>query len=99
MPAGWDATGVPEFPCCPDPQLGSLAKAGRDAADIDALIAFLQDSFTSTLYAFGHILRAHLPPRHLRLPAEMCCPYPLSGCSWWMSKAEPVTSSLSSETR
>ncbi|HBS63357.1 MAG TPA: hypothetical protein DEB32_11695 [Stenotrophomonas sp.] len=67
--AGWDATGVPEFPCCPDPQLGSLAKAGRDAADIDALIAFLQDSFTSTLYAFGHILRAHLPPRDLRLQA------------------------------
>lgn len=37
---GWIPAGVPEFPCCPDPQLEGLAKVGRKAADIDTLVEF-----------------------------------------------------------
>jgi hypothetical protein len=66
---GWIPAGVPEFPCCPDPQLEGLAKVGRKAADIDTLVEYLQTSFASTLYAFGQVLRAHLAAQDLRLDA------------------------------
>lgn len=66
---GWKPTGLPEFPCCPDPQLDDLAEVGREAADIDTLAEFLQGSFASTLFAFGQVLRTHLPAQDLRLDA------------------------------
>jgi hypothetical protein len=66
---GWNPTGLPEFPCCPDPQLDELAAVGRSAANIDTLVEFLQVRFASTLYAFGQVLRTHLPAQDLRLDA------------------------------
>lgn len=66
---GWTPRSLPEFPCCPNPQLEDLAEVGRDASSIDELLEFLQDSFASTLFAFGQILRDHLPSSDLHLPA------------------------------
>jgi hypothetical protein len=66
---GWIPAGLPEFPCCPCPQLDGLAEVGSDAADIDTLVEFLQGSFASTLYAFGQVLRTHLPAQDLRVDA------------------------------
>lgn len=66
---GWTPTVVPEFPCCPPPELEELAEAGRTAGTIDELVAYLKGSFASTLFAFGQVLRDHLPPTDLTLDA------------------------------
>ena len=67
--AGWTSTALPEFPCCPDPQLDALAKAGAKAATVAGLDPFLQDAYASTLYAFGQVLRDHLPAQDLQIAA------------------------------
>ncbi len=66
---GWTPQALPEFPCCPDPQLEDLAQIGREAGSIDELMEFLQGSFASTLFAFGQVLREQLPATDLQLEA------------------------------
>lgn len=66
--SGWTPQNVPEFPCCPNPQLDDLAELGQ-AGDADELIDFLQGSFASTLFAFGQVLREQLPATDLRVAA------------------------------
>lgn len=70
IPAGgWAPTALPEFPCCPDPQLDALAKAGRKATAVAGLVPFLEGAYASTLYAFGQVLRDHLPAHDLQIAA------------------------------
>lgn len=67
---GWKPQTLPEFPCCPDPQLDDLEEIGRGAAHVDDLMEFLQGGFASNLYAFGQVLREQLPATDLRLAAS-----------------------------
>lgn len=66
---GWTPQILPEFPCCPNPQLEDLAEVGREATGIDDLMEFLQGSFSSTLFAFGQVLREQLPASNRHLAA------------------------------